>query len=1119
MGSADRIDDYELLQLAGRGGMGVVWRAVHVPTEVEVALKVLLAEHARKESNIRALGREVRSLCRLHHPGVVRVFDYGTVDRCDRAEIAQGSPYHAMEWVPDGSLETVGRELSWRGIRRVLTMLFDALTHAHARGVIHRDIKPGNILMEHTPVGLRPKLCDFGIAASLADADENDEETTSIFGTPAYMAPEQVTGTWRDSGPWTDLYAMGCVAYWLVSGRAPFAGPSAEIMIAKTREDAPVLSETRVAVPDGFHGWLARLLARTPTQRFRGAADAAWALARLEDPPDADAVAPEIDIADEPTITLQTVWEERPELENGRLAESSLPPIPQSWERAHVTSPIAGWASVKLFGLRPIPMVDREILRDMLWRRVQKVAQASEPLCVIVEGPRGVGRTRLVEWIGRRAEEVGAATLLHVRGNRDPFAFGHMMGRALRCYGLSEAEALERVRSWYAERADVDADALMDCVAFTSMMGHKSMELDHETMLQSAVRFLSLVCQERPVFLVLDDVEHADELVAIAARVLETNLPVVVIVVTDLAGTTSSVRAALRRLEGHERAFKQGVVSMYDTDYRKLIVSLLPLEPMLAEELYERTKGFPEHAVEIVRDFVLRGILVPTAFGLALVGERPILPESLQNIFWDRIWAALAAMQVDERDDSIRALHLASALGTTVNRAEWAATAQRAGVEIPGLLEERLREVGLIEDEALGWRWVQPLAREAVETHARADEKWERDNLVCAEVVRGAADVYGIWSTIRRGRHLFEGGAYPEAVDVLIAGAERARQAGLVAESQRCLDLHARAAEALGITGSDAPTVLRAEAARLVLSLMTGGEEALSELDALVERARNAPKDVLARALRVRGIARRIDGELGAAHDDLEYACRLFELAGDDEGLALALMNLSTVQKLQARFGEAREAASRAVATFARVGNLHREADATDVLAGVLAQMGDTGRARETLERARSLARACGSRMLVARATVGLSELERWLGNLDASDAAARQAEAVCDDPRFAGWWLLAHALNAVERGDTDALALLDEAQRASLVRPSYVDWATLQYARAVVAAREGDRAAFSGAVIAARSGIVGDKIDREAARFARRAANAGAARGWAEEAEEAARVAVRMEAALADLT
>ncbi|MEZ0230895.1 MAG: serine/threonine-protein kinase, partial [Planctomycetota bacterium] len=206
-----RVGSYALGEELGRGGMGVVYRAFDTNLRRPVALKMILdASRADLEERER-FEREARATAKLSHPGIVQVFDAG---------VHEGKPFLVMELVEGRSFETVlsGKEaLTPRRVAEVVRGVAEALQHAHEHGVVHRDVKPQNVLLDREG---RPRLVDFGLARD--SATNNLTVTGSILGTPAYLAPEQARGESRGQGPAIDIYALGAVLYRALVGRPPF---------------------------------------------------------------------------------------------------------------------------------------------------------------------------------------------------------------------------------------------------------------------------------------------------------------------------------------------------------------------------------------------------------------------------------------------------------------------------------------------------------------------------------------------------------------------------------------------------------------------------------------------------------------------------------------------------------------------------------------------------------------------------------------------------------------------------------------------------------------------------------------------------------------------------------
>ena len=194
-------DRYALLELLGSGGMGRVYLAYDENLKRQVALKVLAEHHARTPEFVERFEREARSVASLNHPHIVRVFDSG--------KDADGSPYIAMEFASGGTLKDrirAGGPLPPREAARLALQVADALGAAHAAGIVHRDVKPENVLLTE---GGDVKVADFGIARATEATAMT--QTSMILGTAPYLSPEQATG--ESVGPASDLYSLGVVLY------------------------------------------------------------------------------------------------------------------------------------------------------------------------------------------------------------------------------------------------------------------------------------------------------------------------------------------------------------------------------------------------------------------------------------------------------------------------------------------------------------------------------------------------------------------------------------------------------------------------------------------------------------------------------------------------------------------------------------------------------------------------------------------------------------------------------------------------------------------------------------------------------------------------------------------
>ena len=261
------------------GGAGQVWEATHRDRGTAVAVKLLPPEVLASPALRATLTTEIRAVAALNHPNVIAVLDQGRVGAgaavMSAGQLTEGSPYLVMELARGGNLLPECGRLAWADVAPILDALLGALAAAHARGLIHRDLKPDNVLVDH-PDDLRPglKLTDFGLALALGEVDAR------VAGTPSYMAPEQCRGAWRAIGPWTDLYALGCTAWALLTGGPPFEGELRRVLLRQLHETPGAFRPVR-AVPEGVEPWLRRLLAKRPVDRFAYAAEARAALRAL----------------------------------------------------------------------------------------------------------------------------------------------------------------------------------------------------------------------------------------------------------------------------------------------------------------------------------------------------------------------------------------------------------------------------------------------------------------------------------------------------------------------------------------------------------------------------------------------------------------------------------------------------------------------------------------------------------------------------------------------------------------------------------------------------------------------------------------------------------------------
>jgi formylglycine-generating enzyme required for sulfatase activity/predicted Ser/Thr protein kinase len=262
-----KLGKYEILEEIGHGGFAVVYKARDPDLDRPVALKVLHPYWTKDPSFVARFHQEARAAANLRHPNIVTVYETGE---------AEGQLYIAMEYLPGQTLQELLEaegELSPERAMPILEQIAEALDYAHAQGVIHRDVKPSNVVVEETERGMRTTLMDFGLVKAMVGSSVLTSQGT-LLGSPEYMAPEQADPERAaETSPATDRYALGVVAYQMLTGRVPFPGNTPATLNAHLNLDPPDPRIIREDLLPDVAAVLLRMLAKSPADRFASARD------------------------------------------------------------------------------------------------------------------------------------------------------------------------------------------------------------------------------------------------------------------------------------------------------------------------------------------------------------------------------------------------------------------------------------------------------------------------------------------------------------------------------------------------------------------------------------------------------------------------------------------------------------------------------------------------------------------------------------------------------------------------------------------------------------------------------------------------------------------------------
>ncbi len=666
---------WKLLDMLGRGGVGEVWRARDVVSGDEVALKVLREEFSENPTLRRRFAREARAASSLNHPNVASIHTFKSDP--------DGRLYIAMELIEGPSLsDAVRTGLSQVRLLEVADQLLAGLAHAHARGVIHRDLKPDNVLLDGADlpeVCGTPKLVDFGIATVAFEGEDRETMQGEVVGTPRYMSPEQALGE-RNLGPRTDLYNVGLVLYELATGAPPF-GNDRGLAVMSRHANEPIpepIPRPGFEFPEGFVDVMMRALSKNSFDRFASAGEMRAVLQPILERVQADpqALALPLPLAakqgEETPITAPEIPGELRrtaplELDAGALdADSEKPAKPEP-------PAFAPW------NFR-VPFVGRDEERELLQGFATRAAQEGRGTIVLLGGEAGVGKTRLTNWLKEQVEESGM-----MRANLGAFTregssslrgAQEVLESVFRTRGLPRERAhqklLRRLEEWeYHSKGD--AEALIDFIRPTRDEDTRPSNVSTSALFATILRVLEAGARRKPRLIVLDDIHWAGrELVEflddLAVEMRRRSLPIVLVATyrTEELSERPELESKLSSLSRYvgESVEKIELGRFAQESGRELIDALLPCDDELAELIQDRASGNPLHLLLLIRYLRQEGLLEWD--GSMWRASEPdkvagAVPPSLGDLFRVRIEQAEASGGADGRLSKL--LELASVAG------------------------------------------------------------------------------------------------------------------------------------------------------------------------------------------------------------------------------------------------------------------------------------------------------------------------------------------------------------------------------------------------------------------------------------------------------------------------
>jgi serine/threonine protein kinase/predicted ATPase len=1030
--SGRSLSHYRLLEPLGRGSMGLVYRAEDQRSGRLVALKTVAVPYQGLLSSIR---REIEALSRIRHPGIVRILESGTSEGMpwyamellegqtlrrwgqgvtDEAETAderwwtQSLEANALTPSPrsegDGPvdrpaarfLSPLGSEA--RGERRagsqeakdsgggslvaVLTVvrrLCGPLAYLHGEGLVHRDLKPDNVVLraasrERAAPAPWPVLVDFGLSAPSGPGREALQLDSGAAGTPLYMAPEQIRGEPLDAR--ADLYALGCILYELLTGRPPFVGRSAGELLRKHLEDEPIppsrLAPEVEAHPDGprLDALVLRLLAKSPRERIGYADDVAAALASL-----------------------------------GAGTGSEARDAPQP--RAYLYRP--GFCG-------------RETVLEELSGRLERL-EAGRGGTVLIGGESGVGKTRLLVELSR---EAARRSLLVLAG--ECLDTGAQPLEALR-------KPLQQVADRCRERGRSETDRVLGRrgkvlaqyePALGTLPGQEAYPEPAELPAEAArLRLFSYLAEtfaaltrasasaalsedearparpSTPLVLILDDLQWADELVLgflelwlRSAAGVHSRTPLL------LVGAYRSEEAGegLRKLLGSEGVERLPLGRLEEPAVAEMVAGMLALEPapqVFSRYLTRQSEGNPFFVAEYLRTAVAEGLLWRDGQGhwqVGRSGERPAaeadyealpLPRSLRELVGRRLQGL--------PEPALRLTEAAAVLGRETEAALLRPMLRLEETAFSAAVSELLRRQVLEQSGPKELRFVHDKIREVAYESIVSEGRSEL-NRAAAEAIEA---VYGRESAEQMaalGHHWEEAGEPEKARPSYLAAARRAAGKYDLAEAERLYRAY------LGLV--EEPTVesvtARNELAEKVLQLCSRNEQALSEHRCALEEARIiGDRHSEAQVLQQQGRIHWFTGRPEEARQLYEEALAIHRALGDQQYEGVVLGNMGLLCKEQGRPEEARQLYEQALAIHREVGDRQFEGVALGNLGTLQAEQGRPEEARQLYEQAVAIHREVGNRPGEGTVLGNLGTLRAGQGWLEEACQLEEQALAI----------------------------------------------------------------------------------------------------------------------------
>ena len=975
------ISHYRILGQLGQGGMGVVYLAEDLNIGRKVVLKLLKGDLAADPQMAERFHREARACAAVVHPNITTIYE---VDR------HEGSWFICMEYVEGQTLRSRLRQSERLTLAMAVSVACgaaDALGAAHQRGIVHRDMKPENIML--TPSG-QVKVLDFGLAAfttaMLKPLDLQAMQTGvdrltlqgMAIGTLHYMSPEQTRGS--AVTPASDVFSLGAVLYEMVTGQPPFRGSNALEVMHAIAYDAPAPMAAKLpSLPAELDLVVRRALRKDPDSRFPTGGVLHAELTRLLHLIDPGAAQT---IVVEPRISSDSI---------AQRVESA----PTKISTPAITAGLIGRER------------ELRILVDRLERAI-----GGEGSLVLVQGEAGIGKTRLVSEVGRLGEEGGARYLvgrcLFREGGLPYHPFIEAAGRLITDLGLDDADAFD---GWVRQRMPALAGRLPILKSFLHVGGQESAVLisDKEHLLDAISALFLAFARERPMILVIDDLHWADEatldLLLYIVRNCRHSRGLIIGTyrpeeVTQAGGRTHPLARVLDRMSAGDLYVEIKLSRLGRAETGQIIAATMHgarMPPEFVDLLHGETAGNPFYVLETLKLLVEDGTLkkVQGNWRLTQSIARVSIPGRVHDVVTRRL------SRVSEADREM--LEIASAEGMVFHSDTIATCLGAPRLKVLGALQRAEKEHHIIHAEEDGYTFDHPLIREVLYEAIIPELRREYHRLM-GDYLSGN----------RRGRpgeeaaiayQYLEAGHEEAALPFLLDAGDRARRLYANAEAMTALNraeaILTRMLEDAARKGTD-PAGLIPQAIRLYKERgrlkQRLGETDLAMSDYRVMQRIAVERSLIDRQAHALSLMAHLYHETGDYDRAFESARRSQELAlaaGDKRSLSNGLRVEGALHFYRGEYDDALRAHQASIDIQKEIGDLAGYAENLNKVGNIHLTKGESDKAEAVYQTALALGRQSGHRLAEAEALNNLAVLYYYGGDAEAALAHLDQCLAI----------------------------------------------------------------------------------------------------------------------------